>query len=819
MPVLQAMFYNHLKIALRNLLKNKLHSGINILGLAIGISACFTIIQLVRFDYNFDKFHPNAERIYRLYSSFSGKFTGINSGVSAPLPEAIASQVSGVAAVSPLHYLGRSRVEVVDQNTGNQVFPDERGIAIVAPDYFTIFSAYEWLHGSPTTTLTAPHQVVLSEARAQRYFGTTDALSTVGRELIYRDSLRVTVAGIVKNFPHNSDLIFEDFISFSTIRASWLKKNIQLDNWTSTNSNAQAFLLLKENSSEEEVLAATQAIYDSNRNREVFPNFLPKFKLQPLSELHFNPELGVYNNNRTAHRPTLYALSGIALILLLIAGINFVNLVTAQATQRSKEVGVRKVLGSSQWTLIQQFLSETFLMTTLATLLALVFGFFIFEWFAEFLPAQLTYAVFELDLMFYLLLIIAVVSILAGLYPAFISASFQPVNAIKGQISQHSRYLNNNYLRRGLIVFQFAVALVLITTTFIIGKQLQFIQQKDLGFDQEAILYSKTPWQKGAEKKLQFKKALAERPSIQQISVHHTPPVSDATSANFYDFPLNGELQETVVFRKSIDEHYLDLYDIELLAGRTVTPTDSLNEIVVNERLLYEMQISEPTEALGKHLIEDNEKYVIIGVVKDFHHQDLHHKIAPLLLTYGSYNSFISYKFHAQTDNETIEKTLQSLAQTWNTIYPETPFDYHFYDESIAQLYQTERRTAKLLQTATLVAILISCMGLFGLVSFTVARRHREIGIRKVLGASVADIVSLLSKDFVVLVLIAIMIGAPLAYYAVLQWLTDFAYRIELQWWMFVVTGAAALGLAFLTVGVQSMQAALTNPVETLRDE
>ncbi|MFK7935680.1 MAG: ABC transporter permease, partial [Saprospiraceae bacterium] len=411
------------------------------------------------------------------------------------------------------------------------------------------------------------------------------------------------------------------------------------------------------------------------------------------------------------------------------------------------------------------------------------------------------------------------ISLFAGFYPAAVMSSFQPVAALKKQFNPSFNKLNINYLRKGLIVFQFTVALVLITGTYIIGEQIQFILNKDLGFAQEAIVYSKTPWQKGEEKSYQFYQALQTIPAIEASSMHLATPSGDNRSVNLFDIPNNEELKKQLVYQKFIDEHYLDLFEIELLAGRNVMPSDSLNQIVVNEQLARQMGYSDAADALNQTIKTDDESYPIVGVVKDFHHKNLQVAIEPLLLRYAGFKNYVSYKFQPQTDGATIEKTIAEIAAIWQNIYPEIPYDFSFYDESVAQMYETERQTAKLMQTATFVAVLISCLGLFGLVSFMVVQRTREIGIRKVLGASVANIVGLLSKDFLWLVGIAIFIGTPIAYWLGQRWLADYAYAIEVEWWMFGLTAALAIGIAFLTVSTQSLRAALINPVDSLKEE
>jgi len=816
------MFQNYLKIAWRNLIRYKLHTAINVVGLAIGISACFTIFQIVKYENSFDTFHPDGDRIYRIYTQFSGLFEGFNSGVCAPLPLAIKDQVPGIEITAPFHTLYEPKVEANFANGDRKTFIEQKAVAFMPPEYFEIFQSYEWLSGSPEGSLSKPDQVVLTESKAKLYFGVEDATTVVGNELVYLDSLPAVVSGIVADFEQPSDLNFTDFISLATLENSWIKDQVISDNWSNTNSSSQVFIKKMPAIANEQLTAQFNALLAENKSEDSNPNWIAEFKLQPLSDIHFNSDLGIFNHSRAAaHRPTLYALMGVAAILLLIASINFINLATAQALQRGKEVGVRKVLGSSRKTLITQFLSETALLTIFAVILSLAFSQLSFYYFKEFLPEGIQFQFLQPEILLFLLATIVVVSLLSGFYPAFVLSGFRPVLALKNQTVRAARGNSSALIRRGLIVFQFTVALVLIAGTFIIGRQINYMLNKDLGFDKEAIVYFYIPWRAPKESKQLLHNELEKQPEVQMISRHQSPPAANSYSTSSYKFDANGEQIEQSLHRKDMDENYLDLYGIELVAGRELLPSDTIREYIVNEKLVKIMGLNSAEEAIGKRLAQGEDAgFPIVGVVKDFHHQSLKEEIAPVVMGMNNNANCFSLKLNtAGKSGADIQRTLTQLEKTWNTIYTDYNFEYHFFDETIAKFYETERRIAKLMQTATGIVIFISCIGLFGLVSFSVVRRTREIGIRKVLGASVASIVGLLSKDFIKLVLIAVLIGSPIAWLLAQEWLSDFAYRIEVQWWMFVVTGILAIAIAFLTVSFQSIKAALANPVESLRNE
>jgi ABC-type antimicrobial peptide transport system permease subunit len=815
------MFQNYFKIALRNLWRHKLHSIINVVGLAIGISACLAIFQIVKYELSFDKSHPDSERIYRIYTEFSGVFEGTNPGVSTGLPAALQEESTGTEAIARLHTFNREKVEIRNNNAW-KTLKEQENIVITSPAYFDIFSSYEWLSGSPEASLAEPFQVVLAASKAKLYFGTENPEEVVGQEIRYADSLRLTVSGIVKDFEQPSDLTFTDFISLSTIDKSWLQEDIPLNNWENTTSSSQVFIKKMAGTADSSLVAQFKSIYELNKDPDGNPNWIVNYKLQPFSDLHFNGALGIFDSSRRpAHMPTLYALMVIAGILLVIASINFINLATAQALQRGREVGVRKVLGGTRQSLMFQFLGETLIVTTIAVVLSIGLAQLALGFFEEFLPPGLELELFDPITIAFLMGTIAVVTLLSGAYPAFILSSFLPVLALKNQTKNNRGSNSTIWIRKGLIVTQFTVSLVLIIGSLIIGNQIDYLLSKDMGFQRDAIVYFYAPWDYPNEKKQVLKNELSRVSAIEKLSLHQGPPARDGWSTSIFKFKKDGEERELNVHRKSGDEQYTSLYGIKLVAGRQLMPADTVREYLVNETMVTELGFQSPEEALGFEIATSSGPKPIVGVVKDFHHLSLKHEIEPLAVSIDKkYSNCFSLKLGtAGKEIRDFEATIDEVESIWREVYPNEAFEFTFFDESIEAFYKEEQRVSKLMKTATGIAIFISCIGLFGLVSFTVVQRTKEIGIRKVLGASVANIVVLLSRDFFWLVLVAILVGSPIAWLLANDWLADFAYRIDTQWWIFAAAGVIAVALALATVSIQAIRAAVANPVESLRDE
>jgi predicted permease len=817
------MLKNYLTIAFRNLQRNKLYAALNVSGLAIGISACLVIYLIVSFELSFDTTIPERERIYRIYSQFSGTYESTNPGVTSAFYSHVQDQYSGIEASAAFHTF---YAQVSLPENGKKFKALTGDIIVTQPDYFAVFSSYTWLAGSPQTSLTAPFQVVLTESKARTYFGELSSQQIVGQVIEYDDSLRVTVSGIVKDLPKPTDLIFNDFISFSTINQSWLKKRIDLNNWESTYSASQFFVKLAEDTKPHKIksqLHRAEKIYAENHKDEAYR---VAYHLQPLSDFHFNSKLGIYDRSRTAaHLPTLQALIGVALLLLLIAAINFINLITAQAVKRAKEVGVRKVLGGTRMELIKQFLSETMLITTLAVVVSLFLASLALSAFEEFIPKGVALHLSDPFTLAFMLITIAVVSVLSGLYPAFVLSSFAPALALKNQAFISSGKTRSAYLRKALIVFQFSFAQILIVGTLIMGGQIDFMLNKDMGFNQDAVINFSVPWNfwnnQHAEKRFVLKQELGKIPQINALSMHNQPPAYDGYSTNILEFDNGKEILKHNVYRKDGDTTYIHLYNIALVAGRNLQPSDTIREFLINETYARQLGFAQPAEAVGKILNYEGRYLPIVGVVKDFHIQSLHKAIEPVAIATNTDN-FYDFSLKLSTKGKQVgdfKAVVSQIEGIWKELYPEEEFKYTFLDESIASFYEAEQRSAKLVSTATGIAILISCLGLFGLAAYTAQTRTKEIGIRKVLGASLSGIVALLSKDFLWLVLIANVIAWPLAWWGANRWLEGFAYQVDVSPWIFVGSGTLALIIALLTVSYQSIKAALANPVKSLRSE
>jgi putative ABC transport system permease protein len=824
------MLQNYLKIALRNLLRNKVYSFINILGLAIGVSACLVIFLLVSFELSFDNFHPDRERIYRITSGFKNPdgTTNRNSGISAPMPAVIRQQLTGLESVSAFHnWYPKVTIPNDKKDTKNppkiwKNYEDGSGVIICEPQYFQIFQ-YEWLQGNPKTALKTPNEVVLTEKKAEKYFGKIPLEQVMGKHLYYNDSLVATVTGIVKAMPKNSDFGFEDFVSFKSIETKAKRSEFGLDQWTNTNGSSQAFIKLTEGSSEANINKQLVKFLDKNLDKKDQWNEGRSLVLQPLKDIHFNSEIQGFS--RQAHQPTLYALMGIAIFLLIIAAINFINLATAQSIMRVKEIGVRKVLGSSRKSLIFQFMCETFVITFMAVFLSTLFVDPILWAFSDFVPKGLAFNIFDPKILSFLIFITFITSILSGLYPAWIISSYTPVASLKNQISNGSS--RTAFLRKALIIFQFTASQVFILGTIIVATQTHFMVNKDMGFKKDAIVHFYTDWKDlESGKKNVLMNKLKQMPEIELVSLGDIPAKNGYSTNRITYFDGKKEIKLDVN-RRSVDENYIPMFGLKIMAGRNITNSDSAKEVVINETYANILGFKKPEQALGKMLIysggKGDIKLPIIGVLADFHLQPLNKIIKPLyLVSENKYETSINVKIRSNGQSaESFKGVLGKIEKAFKQVYPNNSQEFNpiFFDETIAKFYRGERQFAQILNTATGIAIFISCMGLFGLVAFTTQRRTKEIGIRKVLGASVTQIVNLLSKDFLKLVILGIVIASPIAYWAMNKWLQDFAYRVEISWWIFALAGVVAIVIALLTVSYQSIKAALANPVKSLRTE
>ncbi|MEZ5039418.1 MAG: ABC transporter permease [Saprospiraceae bacterium] len=809
------MFKNYLTIALRYFMRNKLYTAINILGLSIGIAACLVIFLIVNFESNFDKFWQDQDRIYRVYSKFTGAFEGINRGVTTALAPWMADNMTGVAQAAPFH-IWSATVTV----EGITKLERQAGIVIVDPAYFAVFSNYKWLAGSPAESLGEPNQVVLTPEKTKQYFGLEKPEQAMGRTLVYKDSIALTVSGIVEPPRPSSDLDFKEFISFSTIAHGQLRHDIALNEWGSTSSSSQLFVKLQPDTDISYIEAQLEGARTANLAQDEDNEYAAHFQLQPLDDVHFNSKIGIFDHSRSpAHRSTLFLLSMVAILLLVIAAINFINLETAQAMRRAREVGVRKVLGGTRQELIIQFLTSTFLLTVIAVIMALCLTQWAIGFYEDFIPQGLTFNPLNLYTLGFILLLILSICLIAGGYPAIVLSSFLPVKALKDKVFSVGSSGSGVNLRRSLVVFQFVVAQILIFGTLTVGQQIKFMLNKDMGFDKDAIVYFYTPWRDTTNRKATLIQELKRLPEVVAISNHQAPPAQTGYSTSIMKFRKGEEELTHNVHQKYGDTAYINLYGMKLLAGRNLMPSDTVKEFIINETYSRQLGFDKPEDALNQYISFNKALRPIVGVVADFHLQPLHNTIEPTAIANRTGNC-ISLKF--RTTGKSMGDFAPIIAKVeaqWKQLYPEDVLKYQFMDEAVAKFYKREQQTAKLVKTATTMAILICCLGLFGLISFTTTQRTKEIGIRKILGASVMHIVGILTQNFLLLVLIALLLASPFAWWLSQQWLQDFAYQTELHWWQFALVGVIGLAITLLTVSFHSFRAATANPVESLRHE
>ncbi|GAB4021878.1 ABC transporter permease [Spirosoma koreense] len=800
------MLRNYVKIAFRHLRSQRTYTVLNLVGLTVGMAGGLLIFLFIQYHLSTDRHHTHFDRIFRIVLDLHLDDGAVEYYPEASLPVAKALRTD-YAQVEQAAYLKMNRELTVEVGTSRQKdkpvrFLEHKSTALVEPELFAILD-YEWLQGDPKTALREPNSVVLTESWAKKYFGDSDAL---GKTLRLNHLVTANITGILADPPKTTDTDINLFISLSTL--STLIPDFDQQDWGNLNTTDRVYVLLKDPASAESLEAALPA-FSKKHFGEMAHVF--QFHVQPLRDVHFDVKRVVGG----AIRPTLlWALGLVGLFLVLTACINFINMATAQALRRSKEVGIRKTLGSTRGQLIRQFLLETILIVLTATALALVLTLVALPLFNQWLSTDLSLRLTASTLGF-IGLLMALVVVLAGGYPAAVLSGFSPWAALTGKLPL--RISGNYSLRQSLIVLQFVVCQALLVGAFVVANQVRYMREADLGFRKDNIVVVTLPNQQKAHRET-FKRELLQYPDIKSVSASYRPP--SAPIQNGGSFRLYGrvEWEKSPIRERIADADYLPTYGLQLVAGRNIVPSDTIREYLVNEAFLKKLHIRNPQQILGQKM----QYYLspvalpIVGVVNDFHMRSLHEKIEPCFI--ASHSPFFR-QAGIRIAGHHPAQTLQLIRQTWEKLYPDEVFEYTYLDEQLAKGYETENLIFRLVNTFTGIAILICCLGLYGLVSFVVTQRTKEIGVRKVLGASVTSIVTLLSKDFLKLVLIAIILASPIAWWAMQQWLQDFAYRIDMAWWIFALAGTLAVGIALLTVSFQSVKAALMNPVKSLRSE
>lgn len=818
------MIKNYFIVAIRNFWRHKIFSFINIIGLAIGISAALVIFLLVNYDFSFDKFENDNDRIYRVVSDMKFPDNDFkNSGVPFPMVNAAKKDFTGVDLFVPFSLLSDVNVSINTAGNKPDVYKKQKNIIYADDAYFKLLN-YHWLAGSSQNALSEPYKTVLTESRAKTYFPYDDVSKIIGKVVTYNDTIHATVTGIVKDLAEITDFTFKEFISYATLPA----ENFAASNWGSVNSSDQFFIKLKQGVTAASVQSQAQQAFNKNQKDTYLKNI---FTLQPLSDIHFNHDYDNFDS-RLASLPTLYGLLAVGFILLLLGCINFINLTTAQAVQRAKEIGIRKTMGSSRPQLVFQFLSETFLLTFIAMLLSLILVPFIINLFSDFIPPEINAGMLaQTKVAIFILSLLVIVSLFSGFYPSVILSKYNPSIVLKNHAAAGNSTTRRVWIRKSLTVTQFVFAQVFIIAAIIVSQQIQYALNKDLGFKKDGIITVETPFNfadfdnadsraKSAATRQTLLNNLTAITGINKVCLAGSPPASSSTSMQTMKFNTGKKEIETTVEIKYADEDFFRLYQMPLVAGNYLKKSDSLIEYVINEAYAKFLGFNNPADAVGK-MIEHNDKGIpIVGVVKDFYSQSLHSQIRPLVFYSATpFESEMNIALKPEAAAGQWKSTIAQIEKAYKSIYPDQDFSYAFFDESIAKFYDTEQHTSTLLSWATALAIIISCLGMLGLVIYTTNQRTKEIGVRKVLGASVLQIVHLISTDFLKLILLAFIIAAPIAWWGMNKWLQNFAYHAPISVLAFAMAGIIMLLIATFTLSFQTIKAANANPVKSLRTE
>ena len=808
------MFKNYFKTAIRNFSKNKLTTLINVFGLSIGISAALIIYFIIQYDFSFDKHEPGKERIYRIVSEGEN---WKNAGVPVPLHEEVQSNVSGIEATSLILQYNDDNPKISIPNGNHHavsVFKKQESIAFVDSNYFSLFP-HQWLAGNRATSLNNPYNLVLSESRARLYFPNVPAGKLIGKTIVFNDTLPMTLTGIVKEAEANSDFSYQMFISLATVSGSGLKEKYGWEQWNSTNSNFQTIVKLLPGVQASGINKQLKGIF---KKHDTDPDDAKTIhRLQPLSDVHYNTDLEGKVNLSTINNLIL-----LVLFLLLLGAINFINLSTAQSVQRAKEIGIRKTLGSSKSSLIVQFLTETFLLTLFTTILSVAIAPLLLKAFAGFIPDGLQFSTIfsQPSVWLFLLLLIIIVSVLAGLYPAFILSRFQPIKVLKSKAFVTAGTTRTAWLRQSLLVFQFVIAQVFIIGVIVVDKQIHYSTQKDMGFRKDAIITFSLPFDfyHPNNKKFVMKEELKNMPGVQAVSLANASPAINGQMSSNITFKEKGKDVKTNVDVRNGDTCFLSVYNIKLMAGRNIMPSDTANELLINETGAKQLRFAQPSDAVGHMVVFGSSTMPIVGVMRDFNLASVRNAIRPLIY-YAQPNYSWTMSVALEPNPNTWQSTIINVEAAWKKLYPDNDFDYSFFDKKIADFYKEDEQLSTLLTWSAGVAICISCLGLLGLIIFITNQRTKEIGVRKVLGASVAQIITLLSGDFAKLIAIAFVIAIPIAWWFTHNWLQNFAYHTELNWWIFLVSGVIMVVAAFTILCIRAGKAALANPIKSLRTE
>ncbi|WP_350289106.1 ABC transporter permease [uncultured Croceitalea sp.] len=794
------MFKNYLKIAWRNLLKRKVFTAINVLGLAIGFGGCILIFLFLSYHLSFDNFHANADRIYRINTEEITDDIEYNASVPPAFAKVFREEYDYSEKVAKI--VQRNDV-ILDVNENGKLNKLKENVVFVEQDFFDIFN-YPLIYGGEKVSLTAPNTAVLTEDMAIKMYSKTDV---VGNTFVLENNKTITITGVLKNLPQSTFLDRELFISFENLADN--SGFAASESWGGITGNLQCYALLRPNQNianiEKALIELPKRHRPNSKNKHIY-------KLQPLSDIHFNADYGGLN-------PVLLWIFGIVgLFLIIIASINFINISTAQAFYRSKEIGIRKVLGSFKQHLFWQFLSETFIISLIALFIGFVLAVLFLPSFNDLFNIKLeTNDLWTPNFIGFVALVLVVVSFLSGSYPGILMSRIVPVLALKGKLGHNDT--GGVATRKVLVVTQFVISIVLIATTIIISRQIDYAVNSDLGFDKESIVMVEIPSNIEEDQLYSLKERLKQIPSVQEVSSCFSSPGASSNSwGTNLRYGTRPEDEEFSINAKFADEDYINTFGLELSYGRNFFKKDSTDEVVVNERLAEKLGLSSPEDMLGQQIAVNGGTIAgtIVGVIKDFHNNSFTEGISPVIIapladTYGE----IALKINGKNTKQ----ALAQIDEKWSETFDGYLFEYRFLEDRVTQQYEQEQRYLSLSKVFSGLAIFIGCLGLYGLILFFVGQRTKEIGIRKVLGSNMVNILTLLSQDFLKLILIAGIFATPITWYFMAQWLQGYTYRAEIHWWYFAIAILAIIIITMATISYQTLKVAIKSPVDSLRTE
>lgn len=793
------MLKNYFKIAFRNLWRHKIFSFINILGLTVGMTAFFLIFLYVKFELSYDSFNTKADRIYRVVCDIKTPTETINaSGPSwavAPHLKSEFPEIESAVRINNASLLVR-RGEVKFQED-NVMFADSA--------FFHVFD-YKLIAGDPKTALKNKFSIVFTKTAAKKYFGNQ---SPVGKTVVLTDGNYIaTVTGVMQDMPENSQIKADMLVSMTTLTDE-LNKGLD-DQWG--NYGNRTFILLKPGTNANALQAKIPAFLQRKNGDEMKKmQMYPTLFLEPLRDVYL---YSTRDGSKTGNINNVYIFTIIAIFILLIACFNFVNLTTARSSERAKEVGIRKVVGAARTQLARQFIGESIIICLIAFFLSLLLLWLVLPFFNHLAGKVVSSNIFSHPMNLFILFLTSIgIGILAGIYPALVLSSFRPIIVLKGRFVTGAKGI---ILRKGLVIAQFTISIALIISTIIIYNQMHYMRSQDLGFNKNQKLIIDTH---GDSSKLVFKQEIASLPGVISTSMAGSVPGGGNPGAYSQIENVKGDMQIANLDLYFVDFDYIPQYQMKMLAGRAFSrdfPTDTTQAMVVNEAAMKLFGYHDPQQIIGKKFDQWGRKGRIIGVVKDFHFRSLQEVIKPLSIRIEPDGCDL---VSAYVKPQNLKATIAAIGNDWKTLIPNRPFSYYFLDEFFDKQYKSEDRFGSLFLNFAILAIFISCLGLLGLASYSTAQRTKEIGIRKVIGASVANILKLLSIEFLKLVGISFLIAAPLSWYVMHKWLESFAYRTEIYWWVFAVALMLSLLVAFATISFQAIKAAIANPVKSLRSE